>query len=133
MSVAWAATSPVSGRFAGLHARSNEMALRERFDELRSQGQGYLEVELPGNESALLTLGFRRDYAVIHLSTDPESMSLLVGDGTVPPDKTVRVLIMEDLSEFTGDVVVSVGCAWEVVLDLIRGKAPSDLGKWWEL
>jgi hypothetical protein len=109
------------------------MDLLERFDALRSQGQGYLEVEMLDDESPLLTVGFRGDHAVVHLSTGPESMSLLTGDGSVRPGDTVQVRIMDDPSEFTGDVVISVDRARQVVLDFIRGRVPGDLGEWFEL
>jgi hypothetical protein len=42
--VVWAATSPVSGRFSPAETRSDLVDLSERFNELRSHGQGYLEV-----------------------------------------------------------------------------------------
>ncbi|MFJ8104598.1 hypothetical protein [Streptomyces sp. NPDC096132] len=71
--------SPESGRFSARERRSDARELADRFSELRSSGQGYLEVRLPDREFPQLSLGFRGDHAVIHLIDDAERMSLLVG------------------------------------------------------
>jgi hypothetical protein len=113
--------------------RSDVRDLSDRFNELRSRGQGYLKVRLPDSEFPQLSLGFRDDHAVIHLINDAEGMSLLVGDGTVPSGAVVDVPIMDDLTEFTGDFVLSVDRAWDLVRNFIRTGAPSDLGEWCEL
>jgi hypothetical protein len=131
--VVWAATSPVSGRFSPAETRSDVADLSERFNELRSHGQGYLEVRLPDRDHPNLTMGFREDYAVIHLFTSAEQVSLLVGDGTVPPGDVVEVPIMDDLGVFTGDFVLGVDRAWDLVHSFIRTESPGDLGEWCEL
>ncbi|MFF3791700.1 hypothetical protein ACFYXW_16820 [Streptomyces sp. NPDC001981] len=133
MSVVWATTSPESGRFSPGERRSDVMGLSDRFSKLRSRGQGYLEVRLPDGEFPQLTLGFRGDQAVIHLINDAAGMSLLVGDGTVPSGAVVDVPIMDELTEFTGDFVLSVDRAWALVRNFIRMEAPSGLGEWCEL
>jgi hypothetical protein len=74
--------------------RSDVRDLSDRFNELRSRGQGYLKVRLPDSEFPQLSLGIRDDHAVIHLINDAEGMSLLVGDGTVPSRAVVNVPIM---------------------------------------
>ncbi|MFI7497884.1 hypothetical protein ACIBVL_05110 [Streptomyces sp. NPDC049687] len=130
MNVVWAATSPESGRFSAVERRSDVKDLADRFGELRSRGQGYLEVRLPDRELPQLSLGFRGDHAVIHLIDDAEGMSLLVGDGTVPVGAVVDVPIMDDPAEFTGDFVLSVDRAWALVRSFIRVGVPSDLGVW---
>ncbi|WP_416979032.1 hypothetical protein [Streptomyces sp. T028] len=133
LSVVWATTSPESGRFSAGERRSDVRDLVDRFSELRSRGQGYVEVRLPDRELPRLTLGFRGDHAVIHLIDDAEGMSLLVGDGTVPVDALVDVPIMDDPAEFTGDFVLSVDHAWAVVRSFIQTGAPRDLGVWFAL
>ena len=130
MSVVWATTSPESGRFSAGERRSDVRDLADRFSELRSCGQGYLEVRLPDREFPQLSLGFRGDHAVIHLIDDAEGMSLLVGDGTVSVGAVVDVLIMDGLAEFTGGFVLSVDRAWALVGSFIRTGAARDLGVW---
>lgn len=133
MSVVWATTSPESGWFSPSETRSGLRGLSKRFIELRSRGQGYLEVRCPDAGFPQLTLGFRGDHAVIHLINDTARMFLLVGDGTVPSGAVVDVPIMDDLAEFTGDFVLSVDRAWALVRNFIRTRVPSELGKRCEL
>jgi hypothetical protein len=133
MSVVWAATSPESGLFHQVERRSEVKGLSDRFNDLRSLGQGYVEVRLPSREFPTLILAFRDDHAVIHLMSDPERMSLLVGDGTVPPGAEVEVPIMDDLAVFTGDFVLNVDRAWELVHDFTQTRAAGPLGEWREL
>lgn len=133
MSAVWSMTSPESGRFTPGERRSELRDLTDDFNELRSRGRGYLEVRLPDGAFPQLTLSFRDDHAIIHLFTNEESVSLLVGDGTVPPETTVDVLIMDDLAAFTGDFVLSVDHAWDVVRDFVRTEAIEGLGEWCEL
>jgi hypothetical protein len=133
MSVAWTATSPESGRFSPGERRSDVRDLSDRFNELRSRGQGYLEVAFPDRGYPLLSLGFRDDHAVISVFESAEKVSLLVGDGTVSSGAAVDVLIMDDLARFTGEFVLSVDRAWDLVRLFIRTGAPSDLGEWCEL
>ncbi|MFI1510302.1 hypothetical protein [Streptomyces sp. NPDC020597] len=58
----------------------------------------------------MLILAFRERHAVVHLMSDTERMSLLVGDGTVPSGVEVEVPIMGDLAVFAGDFVLSPQC-----------------------
>jgi hypothetical protein len=120
MTVMWAATSPESGRFSPVEKRSNIRDLSARLHELLARGQGYVEVRSPNREFPVLTLAFRDDHAVIHLTSDAELMSLLAGDGTLPSDAEVEVPIMDGLATFTGDFVMGIGSAWDVVHDFIR-------------
>jgi hypothetical protein len=130
MGVVWATTSPESGRFSAGEKRSDVRDLADRFSELRSRGQGYLEVRLPDREFPQLSLGFRGDHAVVHRIDDAETMSLLAGDGTAPVGAVVDIPIMDDLAEFTGDFVLSVDRAWALISSFIRTGAASDLGVW---
>ncbi|MFF8315558.1 hypothetical protein ACF06V_00140 [Streptomyces bobili] len=89
MSVVWAATSPESGLFHPVERRSEVKDLSDRFNDLRSRGQGYLEIRSPTREFPVLILAFREDHSVVHLMSDTERMSLLVGDDTVPSGAVV--------------------------------------------
>ncbi|MDX2650197.1 hypothetical protein PV341_42925 [Streptomyces sp. PA03-1a] len=123
MSVMWAATAPESER------RSDVAALAERVGELRTRGQGYVEVRLPGGGFPLLALGFRGDQAVIHLCDDADRSSLLRGDGTAAADAVVEVPVMDDLVVFSGDVVLAVDRAWLLVRTFIQAGTPGELGE----
>ena len=133
MSVVWAATSPESGLFHPVERRSEVKDLSDRFNDLRSRGQGYVEVRSPDREFPVLILAFRDDHAVVHLMSDTERMSLLVGDGTVPSGAEVEVPIMDDLAAFTGDFVLDIDRAWELVHDFTQMWAAGPLGEWCEL
>ncbi|MFF3412597.1 hypothetical protein ACFYW8_41975 [Streptomyces sp. NPDC002742] len=133
MSVVWSMTSLKSGRFSPNERRSELPDLASGFNELRSRGQGYLEVRFPDNAFPQLTLSFRGDHAVIHLFNDEASVSLLVGDGTVSPEVTIDVPIMDDLTEFTGDFILSVHHAWDVVQNFVQTGTVEGLGEWCEL
>ncbi|MFI6661229.1 hypothetical protein ACIBL8_37485 [Streptomyces sp. NPDC050523] len=133
MSVMWAATSPESGLFHPVEKRSEAKDLSDRFNDLRSCGQGYLEVRSPNKEFPVLILAFRDNHAVVHLMSGTERMSLLVGDGTVPSGAEVEVRIMDDLAVFMGDFVLDVDRAWELVHDFTQTRAVGPLGEWCEL
>ncbi|WP_405953582.1 hypothetical protein [Streptomyces phaeochromogenes] len=68
----------------------------------------------------MLTLAFRDDHAVVHLMSDSEQISLLVGDDTVLSGAEVEVPIMDDLGMFTGDFVLDVDRAWGLVHDFTQ-------------
>ncbi|MEH0450137.1 MULTISPECIES: hypothetical protein [unclassified Streptomyces] len=125
MSVMWAATSPESGLFHPDERRSEVKDLSDRFNDLRSCGQGYLEVRSPSREFPVLILAFRDNHAFVHLMRDAERMSLLVGDGTVPSGAEVEVPIMDDLAAFTGDSVLDLDGAWELVHEFTRTRQPA--------
>jgi hypothetical protein len=133
MSVMWAATSPESGPFHPVERLSEVKGLSDRFNDLRSLGQGYVEVRLPNREFPTLVLAFRDDHAVVYLTSAPERMSLLAGDGTAPSGVEVEVPIMDDLATFTGDFVLDVDRAWELVHDFTQTRAASPRGEWREL
>lgn len=107
--------------------------LWERIEELRARGRGYLEIPLPGSEFPVLTLGLRHGHAVVHLFQDAEKVSLLVGDGSVPPDAAAEIPIMDDLAEFTGDFVLSVDRACAVARTFVRTGTAEGLGQWCDL
>ncbi|NUR04991.1 MAG: hypothetical protein HOY79_53385 [Streptomyces sp.] len=133
MSVVWAATSPESELFHPVERRSEVKDLSDRFNDLRSCGQGYLEIRSPNREFSVLILAFRDKHAVVHLMSDTERMSLLVGDGTVPSSAEVEVPIMDDLAVFTGDFVLDIDRAWDVVETFVRTGTYAELGEWFEL
>ncbi|MET8860751.1 hypothetical protein [Streptomyces sp. NPDC004579] len=133
MSVVWAATSPESGLFHPVERRSVVEDLSDRFNDLRSRGQGYVEVRSSNKEFPVLTLAFRDDHAVVHLMSDTERISLLVGDGTVPSGDEVEVPIMDDLAVFTGDFVLDIDRAWDLVHDFTQTRAIGPLGQWRKL
>ncbi|MFG2441089.1 hypothetical protein [Streptomyces sp. NPDC048508] len=128
MSVVWAATSPESGLFHPVDKRSEVKDLSDRFNDLRSRGQGYVEVRPPNSEFPVLILAFRDDHAVVHLMSNTERMSLLVGDGTVPSGAEVEVPIMDDLAAFTGDFVLDIDRAWDLVHDFTETRAGRSSG-----
>jgi hypothetical protein len=133
MSVVWAATSPESGLFHPVERRSELKDLSDRFNDLRSLGQGYVEVRSPDREFPRLILAFRDHHAVVHLMSDIERMSLLAGDGTVLSGVEVEVPIMDDLAVFTGDFVLDVDRAWDLARDFTQTWAAGPLGEWCEL
>ncbi|MFF7172905.1 hypothetical protein ACIP8U_42005 [Streptomyces pseudovenezuelae] len=133
MSVLWSATAPESGWLSAVDRRSDFQPLADRFHELRSRGQGYIEVRRPDGESPLLTLGFRGDHAVIHLLDDIERCFLLVGDGTTAADAVIDIPIMDELAAFSGAFVLAVDRAWPLVHTFVQTGAPGDLGEWCEL
>ncbi|MHB9856560.1 hypothetical protein ACSYGO_46025 [Streptomyces krungchingensis] len=133
MGVVWAAALPESGLFHPVERRSGVKDLSDRFSDVRSCGQGYLEVRLPDREFPALVLAFRGDHAVVHLMSDTERMFLLIGDGTVPSGAEVEVPIMDGLAVFTGGFVLDVSRAWELVHDFTQTQAAGSLGEWCEL
>ncbi|WP_328694603.1 hypothetical protein OHA74_52520 [Streptomyces phaeochromogenes] len=92
----------------------------DRFNDVRSRVEGYVEVRSPHRDFPVLTLAFRDDHAVVHLMSDSEQISLLVGDDTVLSGAEVEVPIMDDLGMFTGDFVLDVDRAWGLVHDFIQ-------------
>ncbi|MFD6285256.1 hypothetical protein [Streptomyces sp. NPDC060205] len=128
MSVVWAATSPESGLFQPAERHSEVTELSDRFSDLRSRGQGYVEVRSPHTEFPVVTLAFRGDHAVIHLMRDTVRMSLLVGDGTVVTEAEVPV--MNESVAFSGEFVLNIDRAWDLVTCFIRTWAPGPLGEW---
>jgi hypothetical protein len=133
MSVTWAATALESGRYSAVERESDAGELADHFNELRSRGQGYLEVRLPVSEFPRLALGFQGDQAVIHRFDDIERSSLLVGDGTAVADAVVDVPVMDDLAAFSGDFVLTVDRAWAITRNFIQTGVPGALGEWCEL
>ncbi|MFF9029391.1 hypothetical protein [Streptomyces iakyrus] len=132
MLVSWTATDPESRQFSATERSSDVADLADHFTALRSRGQGYLEVRLPGGEFPLLTLGFLDDQAVIHLFDAAEKSFLLLGDGTATADAVVQVPVMDDLAVFSGDCVVAVDRAWALVRNFIQTGTPGELAEWRE-
>jgi hypothetical protein len=57
----------------------------------------------------------------------------LVGDGSVSPEGEVDVPVMDDLGTFTGDFVMGVDRAWDVMENFVRAGMVEGLGEWCEL
>jgi hypothetical protein len=125
VTVIWSATQPGSRRFSPVPVRTDPV-------ELESHFRGYIEVEIADTESPLLAIGFRGEYAVIRQNVvSPVRQSfLLAGDGSVPREAYVEVPIMDELSRFTGDVVLEVHRAWDAVRTFVRTGQAADLGEW---
>ncbi|MBB4752051.1 hypothetical protein [Actinoplanes lobatus] len=133
MDVIWSATELGSRRFRPTPVRSDLAELDNHFRRLRRRRvRGYIEVEVPNVESPRLTIGFRGEYAVIHMFvvTPAVQSFLLAGDGTVPSEAYVQVPVMDELTRFTGDVVLEVHRAWDLVRAFTRTGRASDIGEW---
>jgi hypothetical protein len=133
MDVVWSATELGSRRFSPTPVRSDPAELDNHFRKLRRRRiRGHIEVAVPDVESPRLTIGFRGDYAVIHMfSVAPVAQSfLLAGDGSVPDEAYVQVPVMNELARFNGDVVLNVHRAWDLVRAFIRTGRASDIGQW---
>ncbi|WP_420031362.1 hypothetical protein ACN2WE_00070 [Streptomyces sp. cg28] len=65
--------------------------------------------------------------------SNTERTSLLAGDGTVLPGAEVEVPILDDLAAFTGDQVLDIDRAWNLVHDFTQTRAADLLGEWCEL
>ncbi|GAA2184967.1 hypothetical protein [Micromonospora lupini] len=129
MTISWSATSPTSGKFAPVE-RSDFAGLAKRFDDLRAQRRGYLEVR--GSAMfPVLTLGFAGSAAVVHLLTDENAISLLAADQ--PADADAEVLVLDDPVHFTADFVLNLERAWQVVEEFARTGDPRRAGEWREL
>ncbi|MBQ1045058.1 hypothetical protein KBX35_13890 [Micromonospora sp. C32] len=110
--------------------QSGVAGLIERFEELRAQGRGYLEVR--GDAAfPVLTLGFTGSAAVIHLMTDEEAAFLLAAEP--PAGADAEVLVLDDPVEFTADVVLDLERAWQVVDGFVRTGVAGRAGEWREL
>jgi hypothetical protein len=64
LNVWWTATSPASGRFTAREVRSDTAEIVERFERLRIQGRGCLEVRRD-DDFPLLTMGFQKVFRLI--------------------------------------------------------------------
>lgn len=126
-------TSPASGQFSAGERITDLEELENEFNKLRARELGYLEARLADGEFPRLTLGFRGEHAIIHLFSDADCVSLLAGDGTVSPEATISVPVMDDLAEFTGDFALSVEDAWQAVRNFLQSGAHQELGEWYEL
>jgi hypothetical protein len=131
VNVAWAATSPATGRFDALVTRSDIEPLDDRFGALRARGEGYLEVRRSEDYPALI-LGFRGSVAVVQALTSQEATLILEGDGSVPTE-FVEVPFMDETAVFSGQAGIGVDHAWDLVQAFLRGRELSELGSWIEL
>jgi hypothetical protein len=128
-----AATAIESGHFHAVERPVDPDNLLRLFDQLVGIEQGYLEVRSTGHEFPLITVGLRDGFAVIHCASASDQMALLLGDGSVPPEETVQVPIMDELATFTGGFVLNAARARKVLEDFVDSGNPATLGKWCDL
>lgn len=134
MTVSWAATSPIIGRFAS-YRQTDSRDLVERLDELRAVGSGYVEVGLASQDLPYLCLGFQDDRAVVQRFNEDGSMSVLVGDGRTPADQDVWVPVMDDPDPawFSGAFASTVERAVAVLRRFLDGPDQDELSEWSDL
>jgi hypothetical protein len=135
MNVVWSATSPETGRFCSAVMRTDFKDFEGRYTALRSLGEGYVEVEVSTDDSRQVSFGFRGDLAVVGQLGNPEEARsfLLVGDGSLPPHGKIDVPFMDQVGVFTGDFVMTLDRAWDVVREFVRTGFVGDIGEWYEL
>ncbi|MER5607510.1 hypothetical protein AB0F93_09470 [Micromonospora tulbaghiae] len=110
--------------------RPGVASLIERFEELRAQGRGYLEVR--GDAAfPVLTLGFTGSAAVVQLIADEDAVSLLAADEPAVAD--AGVLILDEPVRFTANFVLDLERAWRVVAEFVRTGDAGLAGEWREL
>lgn len=128
-----AATSLNSGLFSSSEQLLDRDALPQLLHCYLSAGSGYLEVRLAGAIFPALAIGIKGDHSVVQCLNSPESMALLAGDGSVPPSTLVDVLIMDELTPFTGDYAMMPKRAFDIILRFVDGVTVRTLGDWHEL
>lgn len=128
-----AATSLETGRFAATEQSVDGDDLIWLLDQLSTIEQGYVELRLVDEEFPALLAGFRKGLAVVHCMSNPESMALLAGDGSVAGSELVDVLIMDELAPFSGEDVLESARARNVLLKFAEGADVRSLGEWHEL
>lgn len=128
-----AATSVETGRFAPTEQSVDRDDLIRLVDQMSAIDQGYVEVRLLDDHFPALLVGFRKGLAVVQCMSDPESMALLTGDGSVGGSELVDVLIMDDLATFTGEYVLESARARDVLLKFVDGADLRSLGDWHDL
>lgn len=128
-----ASTSLETGRFAPAERTADSDAFALLIDELLSVDQAYVEVRLAGADFPALLVGFRLGLAVVQGMSEPESILLLAGDGSVPGTDLVEVLIMDEIVSFAGEYVMKSERARDVLIRFVKGEEPSSLGDWNEI
>ena len=128
-----AATSVESGRFRETEVPASTRSLTELLDQLVEVGQGYVEVRSKDEDFPMISMGFRGESALLHRASSLDHMSLLRGDGSIPPACTAEVLIMDELGLFTGEFVLDVQSARAALLRFAEGTPAEELGEWEEL
>ena len=127
------ATSVDTGRFTPVEQLVDRGALISLLDQLFTVDQGYVEIRRVDDYFPVLLVGFRRGLAVAQCMSNPDSMSVLAGDGSVPGSELVEVLIMDDLASFGGEYVVASPRALDILLEFASGADVYSLGDWHEL
>jgi hypothetical protein len=126
-----AATSPRTGALSA-DARSTLGELLVRLRELQASGEGYLEVHRPSADFPAILMGFRGDHAVIHLAYAQDSMALVRGDNSVPGSEQVEVLIIDEPALFSGEVVMTLDHAWQLVQEFARTGSIKEYEDWFQ-
>jgi len=128
----WAATSASTGRLDATKVNSTLDELLVRFGELRSRGEGYLEIETSGRAYPAVMLGFRNGRAVVHVAEAPDSVALVRGDNSVPAEEAVEVPIFDEPAVFSGAVVSTLDHAWQFVEEFARTGSVGGYVNWFE-
>jgi hypothetical protein len=126
----WVATVSYPGRYhAGVIAGALD-DLRAQVEPVRAHGEGYLEVSRPGSDYPALFVGFRGERAVVHFQEVPESMYQMNGDGSVPADAEIDVVILSEVMTFPGDCAMTWDRALEIMEDFARTGSVADHPRW---
>jgi hypothetical protein len=127
-----AATSASTGRVDATKVNATLDELLARFRELRSRGEGYLEVSTSDRAYPAIMMGFRNGRGVIHVLEAPESLALARGDNSVPADEEIEVPIFDEPAVFTGEVVMTLDHAWQFVENFARTGSVGDYENWFQ-
>jgi hypothetical protein len=97
---------------------------------LGTHGEGYAEVARGDHPFPMLALSAASGHGVIHHFESEKDSYLLCGDGSVPVNELVEVPIVEGSGTFTGDFVLSLPLAVNVVEAFAQGAPVANLGDW---
>jgi hypothetical protein len=103
--------------------------LRARIRVLRAGGSGYLEISRPGRLFPALFVAFGGEHAVVHFD-DETSLFQLYGGESVPAEETAEVFILEGMSPFPGECVMTLDRALEVMEEFVRTGAVGEHPRW---
>ena len=69
---------------------------------------------------------------MVEVAQSQESMALLIGDGSVSPDELVEVPIINEPALFSGEVVMTLDRAWQLVPDFARTGSVGEYEDWFQ-
>lgn len=102
----------------------------QRVESLRKRGSGYVEVSRLEQPFPWLAFSFTGDKGVIHQFTSPDECLLLRGYGSLSSEPHLEAPVHEEMHSFTGDYVLAVDQALDVVTRFVAGFDPTELGDW---